>query len=448
MMTTPAREERAARARYASWIGSILSVLGARSMSAAAAFLCNVLVARHLGDSDFGKFYLLFSIMTVVAGLTGPAIDTSLVRFASRYIAQDDDAATLPYFKAVLLIKALIFVLTMMLCIALVRPILQSFFHWTADDPNAVRYYYVMIAFLGGGVVSLWGFSQSYFQAHQRFTEYSGFEFFSSLLRLGLVLLLVAAGSQSVLLFITIYVLAPFAMLAISYSMLPAALFTSSTNRDIFRELYDFGKWVLLATFFTTLTQRMDILLLNLTYFGVAAETVGRYSAAVSIVLAGELVLLTFYNVLLPKASRLKTPDELRQFIGHFRVPSVLFCLPLAFSIPVMPWFREVALGPGYFGVEGYYTVLILGVMVAIVGAPPVTALYSLGRSGLVASFEGARLVLTLALGVLAIPEYGAWGMAVAMAVVRAGTSMVMYGVSHQLVKREMLRQYREEGTA
>ncbi|MFM1921110.1 MAG: hypothetical protein RLZZ303_2744 [Candidatus Hydrogenedentota bacterium] len=448
MMTTPARQDHAVRARYASWIGSILSVLGARSMSAAAAFLCNVLVARHLGDSDFGKFYLLFSIMTVVAGLTGPAIDTSLVRFASRYIAQDDDAATLPYFKAVLLIKALIFVLTMMLCIALVRPILQSFFHWTADDPNAVRYYYVMIAFLGGGVVSLWGFSQSYFQVHQRFTEYSGFEFFSSLLRLGLVLLLIAAGSQSVLLFITIYVLAPFAMLAISYSMLPTTLFTSSTNRDIFRELYDFGKWVLLATFFTTLTQRMDILLLNLTYFGVAAETVGRYSAAVSIVLAGELVLLTFYNVLLPKASRLKTPDELRQFIGHFRVPSLLFCLPLAFSIPVMPWFREVVLGPGYFGAEGYYTVLILGVMVAIVGAPTVTALYSLGRSGLVASFEGVRLILTLALGLLAIPEYGAWGMAVAMAVVRAGTSIVMYGVSHQLVKREMLRQYREEDAA
>lgn len=421
-----------------------MSVLGARSMSAATAFLCNVLVARHLGNEDFGKFYLLFSIMTVVAGLTGPAIDTSLVRFASRYLADGDEETALPYFKAVLLMKAAVFMLTMMLCIVLVRPILQAFFHWTAEDPNAVRYYYVMIAFLGGGIVSLWGFSQSYFQVHQRFTEYSGFEFFSSLLRLGLVLVLIAIDSTSVLMYITMYVVAPFFMLAISCTMLPREVFSSGTNTRVIGELFDFGKWVLLATLFTTLTQRLDVLLLNLTAFSIPGDTVGRYSAAVSIVLAGELILLTFYNVLLPKASRLRGADELRQFIGDFRIPSLLFCLPLAFSIPVIPWFRATVLGPGYESVEAYYSVLILGVMAAIVAAPPITALYSLGRAGLVATSEGIRMALTLGLGIWAIPEYGAWGMAMAMACSRGATSLTMYVVAHQIVKRHMYRQFEE----
>ena len=233
--------------RYFSWFAAILSVLGARSMAAATAFLCNVIVARQLGDSDFGKFYLLFSLMTIVAGLTGPAIDTTLVRFASRQHA-GEESETYPYFKVVLLVKLAVFILTMVLCLVLVRPILQTFFVWSANDPNAVRYYYVMIAFLGGGIVSLWGFSQSYFQTQQRFTEYSGFEFCSSLLRLGLVLGLVGLGSRSVFFIITAYVIAPFCMLLISYSMLPAKIFAAKAHFHIVGELFTFGKWVLMAT--------------------------------------------------------------------------------------------------------------------------------------------------------------------------------------------------------
>lgn len=421
--------------RYLSWFTAVLSVLGARSMAAATAFLCNVIVARQLGDSDFGKFYLLFSIMTIVAGLTGPAIDTTLVRFASRKHGEEE-ASTYPYFKVVLLVKAAVFLLTMVLCLVLVRPILHTFFVWSANDPNAVRYYYVMIAFLGGGIVSLWGFSQSYFQTQQRFTEYSGFEFCSSLLRLGLVLGLVGIGSKSVFFLITAYVIAPFCMLIISYTMLPAQIFSARAHFHIVGELFSFGKWVLMATLFTTLTQRLDVILLNIHGFGVASDTVGRYSAAVSIVLAGELVLLTFYNVLLPKASRLQTAGELRQFIGHFRIPSLVFCLPLAFSIPIMPVFRRIVLGEGYAGVEGFYSVLIVGVMVALACAPPFMALYSLGRSQVVAAFEGLRLVLTLGAGLLIVPRYGAWGMAVVMAGSRSVTSVLMYLYAHQLVKQ------------
>ena len=404
-------------------------------MAAAAAFLCNVLVARQLGDADFGKFYLLFSIMTIVAGLTGPAIDTTLVRFAARR-ADDGSHEVLPYFKAVLLLKILLFVLTIVLSVLLVRPILQGLFLWRADDPNAVRYYYVMTAFLGGGIVSLWGFSQAYFQVYQRFTEYSGFEFCSALLRLGLVLGLIGFASHTVLWFLVAYVLAPLCMLLISYTMIPRAVFLARTSMPVIRELLSFGKWVLLATLFTTLTQRLDVILLNVSAFGISLETVGRYSAAVSIVLAGELVLLTFYNVLLPKASQLKSAGELRAFIGHFRIPSLLFCLPLAVSIPIMPYFREVALGPGYAGVEAYYSILILGVIVALMAAPPVTALYSLGRSGIVAAFEGSRLVLTILLAILVIPTYGAWGMAIVMAGARGASSVALYLTAHHIVRQ------------
>lgn len=425
--------------RYWRWTQSILSVLGARSFAAAAAFLGNVLVARQLGDANFGRFYLLFSIMTIVAGLTGPALDTSLVRFAVKQGVKSN--ASLPYFKAVLYFKIALLFFTLVAGVATVRPILQTLFVWSPDDPTPVRYYYVLLAFTGGAVVSMWGFAQSYFQAHQRFTEYAGYEFCSSLLRLGLVLALLGLGSHSVLLFLGAYVVAPLAMALISWTQLPQEVFRARTDFRIARELIGFGKWVLLATVFTTLTQRLDILLLNIDAFGVPKDLVGRYSAAVSIALVGELVLLTFYSVLLPKASQLKSAGELRQYIGQFRIPSMLFSLGLALTIPLSGPFCRIVLGEEYMGTEIYFAILMLGVIVSVGCAPTVTALYSLGHSRTVSVMEGLRLFLTLGLGLIVVPRYDVWGMAMVIMVVRSGLAVVTYVVAHNRVKRMTARE-------
>jgi hypothetical protein len=73
------------------------------------------------------------------------------------------------------------------------------------------------------------------------------------------------------------------------------------------------------------------------------------------------------------------------------------------------------------------------------VAAPPVTALYSLGRSGFVATFECLRLLLTLALGIAIVPQQGAWGMAFVMAGARSASAIALYIVAHQMVKRATL---------
>jgi len=421
------------RAFY-SWMTAVVSVLGARSFAAAAAFLGNVVVARYLGDARFGQFYLLFSLMTIVAGVTGPAIDTTLVRFAVKNIGPDGDRSG-SYFTAVFYFKIVVGVATVFFGWFFAEPIVQQIV--SQGKLYAVGQRSITLAFIGGAVVALWGLSQSYFQSHQRFTLYSGYEFCSSLLRLGLVLGLVSMSVTYVPMYMIAYVLAPFTMAAISWTHLPRTVFTSPVNREIYRDLFRFGGWVFIATVFTTITQRLDILILKV---HVPPEVLGRYSAAVAIGLAGELVLLTFYSVLLPKAAAMKTAGELRRFIGQFRLPSLAFCLALTLAIPFSGIFCRLVLGPGYEGTEDYFGILLVGVIVSLGCAPTVTALYSLGYSHLVAIFEGVRLVLTFGLGLLVVREYGALGMAIVMAGVRAGTSMLSYVVAHQTVKYRMLR--------
>lgn len=422
---------------FVAWVSVVVSVLGARSFAAAAAFLGNVIIARNLGEASFGHFYVLFSLMTIVAGVTGPAIDTTLVRCAARQIGPVGDASG-PYFTAVFYFKVLLSIATVAVGWFFGDQIMQLLVS-QGKSPYAIGQRSITLAFLGGAVVALWGLSQSYFQTHQRFNLYSGYEFCSSLLRLGLVLVLVAMGVTYVPVYMLAYVAAPFTMAVISWTQLPAAVFLSPVTAETVRELFAFGKWVFIATVFTTLTQRLDVMLLKI---HVSPEVLGSYSAAVAIGLAGELVLLTFYSVLLPKAAAMKTAEELRGFIGQFRLPSLAFCMALALAIPFSGLFCRIVLGEGYEGTADYFAILLIGVIVSLGCAPTVTALYSLGYSRMVAGFEGTRLVLTFALGLWAVREHGAFGMACVMAGVRAATSVLSYVAAHQTVKYRMIRDY------
>ena len=422
---------------YVAWMSAIVSVLGVRILSSGAAFLGNILVARHLEPAGYGQFYLLFSIMTIVAGLTGPGFDTSMVRFASKHLNTEPEKA-FSYISVMFYIKCAVFMITMAGAFVLARPLTNLLL--SGEHGTAVSQWTIPLAFFGGAAVSMWGLSQSYFQARQKFNHYAGFEFLSSSLRLGMVFALVAMNVTSVMVYLAAYAMAPSILWLLSWALLPARTYTSPVSMQVMRELMAFAKWVLLATFFTTLTQRLDLILLGV--FRVPEETVGCYGAAVSLVLLGELVLLTFYNVLLPKASALHSPSELRQFIGSFRIPSLMFCLGMSLLLPFATELRQLFFGDKYLGTELYFVVLLSGIIVSLGCAPAVTSLYSLGRSHLIAGFEGVRFLFTLALGIYVVPRYGAYGMAWVMASTRAVMSVFMYLVAHQDVKRLTIEEY------
>jgi len=107
---------------YKNWLGAVISLMSARIFAAGSAFLANMLVARQLAPEGYGRFYLLFTIITLVAGLTGPALDTVLVRFASIKIRSDNDTS-LPYFKAALIGKLIILLFTLAAGAILARPL-------------------------------------------------------------------------------------------------------------------------------------------------------------------------------------------------------------------------------------------------------------------------------------------------------------------------------------
>lgn len=438
MVKQPTSRDVAYTERWYKPFLPIVSLLGGRIFAAGAAFLSNVLVARQLGPDDYGAFYLLFTVMTLVAGLTGPPLDTVLVRFAAQFSPAEFDRAR-GYFIAVFWMKWGMFVLTVTVA-SLISYVAFVVFDLTVPGLPLHGIQYLLAACTGGAVLALWGYSQAWFQAQQRFRVYLTFEILAAVLRLLGVVVLLALGVKHLHLYFSAYLLPAVMVWLLGWSRLPRALLGGRLQRAALVELLHFGKWVLLAAIANTLVQRVDFLWLSLTS---ASETMlGQYGAALSLVLIGELIVLSNYHVLLPRASQAYRSGSLVSFLRQSLRPTALFALCLALLIPVSPWLRALAFGSEYAGSEYYFSVLLIGVIAATLSTPFGVALYALGVSQTVAVWEFLRLAGTVSALTFCVPLWGGLGAAIAVSIARLFCSVGISIHAYRTISRQKASVY------
>jgi len=259
----------------------------------------------------------------------------------------------------------------------------------------------------------------------------------SAMVRLLLVVILLLLNTSNITPYLVVYIAAPMITAIVAWSYLPVQLFREPVQKEVAYELISFGKWVFMASIFTTLTQRLDLVLLNLSVMNIEREVIGYYSGAVSLVLAAELLVLTTYHVLLPKASSLQTASKLRLFLRRMLLPSLMGAFLILAAIPVMPLLTRLTLGNAYSATTPFLQVMMAGVAVALLAVPGVVTLYSLGYSRTIAVFETLRFLMTFGLGIAAIPVFGALGMAWVMTVSRALTAIGTWFAAYYVVSRE-----------
>ena len=206
-----------------AWAHAFGVTFSLRVAAAGFAFAATALIGRLLGDTTLGRLGLLLAIVDVVAGLTGPALDATLVRFAAQRITPGHDGS-LPYFQRMFRVKILV-VLGVVLCgVLLARPVLTHVIGPTAGE--AIGSGGVVLAFTGAAVMTLLGFAQAYYQAHQRMTHYALVEFANSALRFVAVASLLAVLSQpSASILLGIYVASTTVVSLGGLALLPRAVF-------------------------------------------------------------------------------------------------------------------------------------------------------------------------------------------------------------------------------
>ncbi|MBM3290816.1 MAG: hypothetical protein FJY92_11755, partial [Candidatus Hydrogenedentes bacterium] len=401
-----APRSRMARLR-ASWLGAFTSVFVARGVASAATFLTIALLGRTLGRAHYGDLVVLLTIMKVASELAGPALDTALVRFVGA--AETAGAAAPVYMRAVLRAKLALAALIVVAGAALVWPIQQTVF--LREGGALVPLYALGLAFAGAALTLFYAFVQSSYQAQQRFAAYAWIEVIGAVLRLAAVGALALTGHGTVVALFAAYAIAPVAVAAAAWYVAPVMREDRApVPSAVWRELWQFTKWVIAACAFTSLAQRLDVFLIAA--FDVPADSVGDYCAAVQLALLGDLVIITLFNVLLPRASRLHARAELVAFLRGFGVPTALGfggLVPLlVLSGPIAEW----AFGEAYVDTGALFALLLVGAAFALGSAPAGATLYGLGKSRTIAALECAKMAGVLAGGMLAVPAYGVFGMA------------------------------------
>ncbi|MBI4559366.1 MAG: oligosaccharide flippase family protein [Candidatus Hydrogenedentes bacterium] len=406
---------------------SVGIVLTGRAGAAVASLATTLIIARALGPVNYGLFAVLAAILNVAAGLLSPAIDTSAVRCAAQASKEHPDAA-LPYFRAALRLKLWLVAATVAAGVSAAPWLTTRFLADTSVVPSGTT----ALAFVGAATLILWGFAQAFLQTREEFKAYAGYEFLNALVRLSIVVVLVAGTSTRLGTLFGTYALAPVLVTVFSWLRLPRPVLAQrKVAPALIWELIHFGKWVAAASIATSLAQRLDLFLLS--WFQVPKDALGHYGAAASLVLMGDLVILTLFQVLLPQASRLHSNAEMRAFLHRFLVPLLAAGVAMLPLILGSSYVVEFAFGAAYSDSAGLFSILLSGATVAFVCAPAGAAVYAMGRPRLIAALEAVKLISIFLPALWVVPHYGPVGMACTVAAVKGTMGVITYAVAYRV---------------
>ena len=406
------------------------SVYVARIASAGLIFLSTVAVARVLGPASFAAFTTVAAIISVASGLLGPALDTTLVRFAASHKPGEGASSVRVIFSAKLILSALILVAGILFSGLLSRLLLVT--EATPEGDTLA----MGLAFITAALVTLWATFQAYTQSKQQFSLFAGLEFCAALLRLLMIGGAIFLGFKTVAVMVGCNTIAAFVLVIISLlaARIPKPIASADDIREAAPALLAYAKWVIAASCCTTVFQQLDIL--YLAYMRFPEETIGHYGAAVRLMLAVEMAILTLFNVLLPKARALKGRVAFLAFMRQFRLMSGSLAIAMIPFVFLSGPASRIIFGPGYEETGTFVVILLSGSIVSLAFAPAGAVIYAMGESHYIAILEASKLLLFAVAGWFAAEAFGAVGVAVAVSGVKAMISVTTYLIARREVGR------------
>jgi O-antigen/teichoic acid export membrane protein len=214
-----------------------------------------------------------------------------------------------------------------------------------------------------------------------------------------------------------------FNVLGVLFGFIFGILFTFkylSTNVQIethvTNEIIQFCKWIYLTNLIYALYSRLDILILS---FFKGADEVGLYSASLNILIALDLIYISFLTVLWPAASKL---SNFKQFFPYIKKQLLL---SICFSILIFPIFFSARSLIILFYTNSYIeSVAILKIMLVgyffMVILNPFLLLFYTFKKPSILTYIYITLLCFMALNcIVLIPIYGPIGSALSLSASR-----------------------------
>ena len=340
----------------------VTGILGANAFNNFAAFLITVYAARAFGPEEFGRLALAISITTMLSLILDFGLSITLVRLYNIETSPDERAGyirTILGFKISLLLALVPLAFVLQGITTQVLPILSGY--------GGLVY----LAFLSGGLQSIWTTVRAVEQARRDFRSFRRYTFTYGVLRflgIGTLLLLYEASPTSVL--GVLYALPLIGLMLYSWSSgyrpfwsAPAVDACRSSAYSRLRTAFSYGIWVALSAIcYASLLYLPQFMLAR-----AASETeVGLYSAGLTFVAAFSLVNEALRTVILPDVTALSSSSDRMAFRRRFfRLGPAFFSVAL-FALGFTAFAQYYLLGGAYTASIPISIILCLAIIVTM----------------------------------------------------------------------------------
>ncbi|MEW5803129.1 MAG: oligosaccharide flippase family protein [bacterium] len=388
---------------------SLIGSLGAKGML----FLLALFIAKALGPSDIGLYFLGITICEVLTLVSIMGLPNGITRYVAIYNERND----IQRMKGTVLGAALCSLLVSLLSGALLflsADLISSLLHKPALAP-ILKLFAVSIPF--ECLMKIFTASTRGLKIMEHTAAIEQISWIG--LRLGLALLFFYGMNTGLGGVILAYVIASFicASLAFYYANRWIPLINTQIPA-VFeaRKLLKFSLPMLLSTLIHDIMMKEDVVMLG--YFVSAAE-VGIYSVAVKVLNLAEVIFQTFRPIFNPMVAELQEKKELTR-LGHLlklitRWDVIVSC-PLFLSLFLFPEFFLSIFGKGFIGGSVCLRILIAASVFNAISSYPDSIIFMSGRSEITLMNGFIALITNFIINYLLIPSQGIKGAALATA--------------------------------
>jgi O-antigen/teichoic acid export membrane protein len=179
----------------------------------------------------------------------------------------------------------------------------------------------------------------------------------------------------------------------------------------IARELFSFGRWAATSSMGAIIAAQADLIILGRL---LEPAAVGIYSVAVTLAMRLDTLNQSIFTVLMPRASRLQSSQEVRSYMRRtFAVTSLLAGGVALVALVVQP-FIVLLYGPAYAESAGLFLVLSVVVVLDLVVTPLLLAAFPLNKPRILAAVEWIRVGVIVGTGWALVGALGTLGAALA----------------------------------
>lgn len=368
-------------------------------------FVIILLLTRHLGPEEYGKYSFIFVSMAFCSSFFDFGMENTAVRFANKQASTRNSIFGLYLFVKLMILFGIILVLT------LFGGQIFVLIHKT----ELVKY----IPFLIVGILgeSLFFVNDTYLQAVQKFTLRA----YLNICKYSLNLIFIVVLFLEKLLYLKYVFCMYFIPLGITILFIPKYIeflknyFSKNLSTELLKEIFHYEKWMFVLSIGTNTLQKIDFFMIS---YWVSYIQIGIYNAAIQLAAVVSFLPYVFGKVLLPKLAEMENP-EICSFIKRFDRILILACIVMTLCIPMTDFVVPFLLGEQYVLSIPVLKILLLAFILTFYVAPTEQALYALGLPKIITQGRYIQLFTLIGLNFLMIPRFGIVGSAFSVLMIR-----------------------------